>query len=183
MMSDVPVGIIQASAAARRLSVLITIYNEAGTIEEVVRRVRALGDLLHEIIIVDDGSKDGTAGVVERLARDEPLIKFFPQERNQGKTAAISVALANASGPVIIFQDADFEYDPEEIPEVVRPILEGQADVVFGSRFLVRRAARVLYFYHFLANKFLTFFSDVLTNRNMTDIRRVTKHSAGVIVA
>jgi glycosyltransferase involved in cell wall biosynthesis len=165
-----------------RLSVLMPAFNEEETIELVLRRVLELGAIVKEIIVVDDGSTDGTAAVVERVAAGEPLVRFFRQPRNQGKTAAIRRALEQATGQIIIIQDADLEYDPGEIPAVVEPILSGRADVVYGSRFLVRKAARVLYFYHYLANKFLTFLSNLLTNRNMTDIETCYKaFRAGVI--
>jgi glycosyltransferase involved in cell wall biosynthesis len=164
------------------LSVLIPAYNEEKTIELVLRRVLELGAILKEVIVVDDGSTDGTAAIVERLAGQYSLLRFYRQPRNRGKTAAIRRALEEASGEIIIIQDADLEYDPREIPAVIEPILLGQADVVYGSRFLVRKAARVLYFYHYLANKFLTIFSNLLTNRNMTDIETCYKaFRAGVI--
>ena len=153
-----------------RLSVLIPAYNEAETIELVLRRVLELGEIVKEVIVVDDGSVDGTAAVVERVAAAEPLVRFFRLPKNQGKTAAIRHALECATGDILIIQDADLEYDPREIPAVIEPILAGQADVVYGSRFLVRKAARVLYFYHYLANKFLTFLSNVFTNLNLTDM-------------
>jgi glycosyltransferase involved in cell wall biosynthesis len=170
------------SEDAPRLSVLVPVYNEEKTIRDVLRRVLALGSVLLEIVVVDDGSKDQTAAAVESLAASEPRIRFYRQEQNQGKTAAIRRALAEAKGEVIIVQDADLEYDPAEIPGVVAPILEGHADVAYGSRFLVRRAARVLYFYHYLANVGLTFLSNLLTNRNFTDIETCYKaFRAGVI--
>ncbi len=164
------------------LSVLVPAYNEAETIELVLRRLLELSDIVKEVIVVDDGSTDGTAAVVEPLAMREPLIKFFRLQRNGGKTAAIRHALERATGEIVIIQDADLEYDPYEIPTVIEPILAGHADVVYGSRFLVRKAARVLYFYHYLANKFLTFLCNLLTNRNMTDIETCYKaFRAGVI--
>jgi glycosyltransferase involved in cell wall biosynthesis len=165
-----------------KLSVLIPVYNEEKTVGEVVRRVLDLGPLLKEVVIVDDGSQDNTAQVVETLAKGEPRVRFFRRPRNQGKTAAFRHALEQAAGEIIIVQDADLEYDPAEIPVVIAPILDGHADVVYGSRFLVRRAARVLYFYHYLANRFLTFISNLLTNRNMSDIESCYKaFRAGVI--
>jgi glycosyltransferase involved in cell wall biosynthesis len=164
------------------LSVLVPVYNEEATIAAVLERVLALGPVLKEVVVVDDGSKDRTAAEVEALAVRDPRVRFFRAPRNQGKTAAIRRALAEASGEIIIVQDADFEYDPAEIPVVIDPILTDHADVVYGSRFLVRRAARVLYFYHYLANKGLTFLSNLLTNRNMTDIETCYKaFRAGVI--
>ncbi|HVJ80651.1 MAG TPA: glycosyltransferase family 2 protein [Planctomycetia bacterium] len=164
------------------LSVLVPAYNEERTIENVLRQVLKLGGLLREIVVVDDGSRDGTARVVEGLAAGEPKIRFFRQEKNGGKTAAIGRALAEAQGEILIVQDADLEYDPSEIPAVIAPIIDGHADVCYGSRFLVRRAARVLYFYHYLANVGLTFYSNLLTNRNFTDIETCYKaFRAGVI--
>jgi glycosyltransferase involved in cell wall biosynthesis len=164
------------------LSVLMPVYNEEGTVGEVLMRVLALGPVLKEVIVVDDGSTDGSAATIEMLARWESRIRFFRQPYNQGKTAAIRLAIAQAGGDVMIVQDADLEYDPSEITEVIAPILSGHADVVYGSRFLVRRAARVLYFYHYLANLGLTFLSNLLTNRNMTDIETCYKaFRAGVL--
>jgi glycosyltransferase involved in cell wall biosynthesis len=152
------------------LSVLIPVYNEEQTIELVVTKVLELGSVVKEVIIVDDGSTDGTAEVVDGLVTREPLLRFFRMGKNQGKTAAIRFALEKVEGRVVIIQDADLEYDPAEIPAVVAPISDGHADVVYGSRFMTRKASRVLYFYHYLANQFLTFLSNVLTNRNMSDI-------------
>jgi glycosyltransferase involved in cell wall biosynthesis len=148
----------------------VPVYNEERTIEEILTRVLALGPMVKEIVVVDDGSKDRTAEVIRQRAAAEPKIRFFGLERNQGKTAAIRRALQEATGNVLIVQDADLEYDPAEIPEVVAPIFAGVADVVFGSRFLVRKATRVHYFYHYVANVGLTFLCNMLTNRNMTDI-------------
>ena len=164
------------------LSVLVPAYNEQPTIEGVLRQVLALGVCLKEIVVVDDGSTDRTAAIVEQLAAEDPRIRFVSMDRNRGKTAAIARAIQEASGDILIVQDADLEYDPAEIPEVIAPILRGQADVVYGSRFMVRKAARVLYYYHYLANKFLTCLSNVLTNRNMTDIETCYKaFRSGVI--
>jgi len=164
------------------LSVLIPAFNEEPTIIPVLRRVLALGSLLKEIIVIDDGSRDRTPELVQNFAAHHPLIRFHRLSKNSGKTAAIQRALDIATGDIIIVQDADLECDPAEIPDVVAPILAGQADVVYGSRFLVRRAARVQYFSHYLANTALTFFSNLLTNRNMTDIETCYKaFRAGVI--
>jgi glycosyltransferase involved in cell wall biosynthesis len=169
-------------STGQHVSVLVPVYNEEKTIAVVVEKVLVLGELLKEIVIVDDGSSDGTAKVVEVLAKRHPLVRPFRLPSNQGKTAAIRHALAEASGEIIIIQDADLEYDPAEIPEVVGPILRGLADVVYGSRFMVRKAARVLYFYHYLANRSLTFMCNAFTNRNMTDIETGYKaFRAGVI--
>ncbi|HVK19169.1 MAG TPA: glycosyltransferase family 2 protein [Fimbriiglobus sp.] len=153
-----------------RLSVLVPVYNEERTVAEILDRVLALGPVVKEIVVVDDGSKDRTAEIVRARADGEPRIRFDQLPHNQGKTAAIRRALELATGEIIIIQDADLEYDPAEIPDVIAPILSGVADAVYGSRFLVRKAARVLYFYHYLANTGLTFLSNMLTNRNMSDI-------------
>jgi glycosyltransferase involved in cell wall biosynthesis len=168
--------------AVGQLSVLIPVFNEEKTIAAVLDRVLALGSCLKEVVVVDDGSQDGTARVVEGVAGRQPLVRFHRLDCNLGKTAAIRHALSQASGEIIIIQDADLEYDPTEIPEVIAPIVSGHADVVYGSRFLVRRTARVLYFYHYLANRGLTFLSNLLTNRNMSDIETCYKaFRAGVI--
>lgn len=163
------------------LSVVIPVYNEASTLKEVVTKVLGVPCLL-EVIIVDDCSTDGTAEVAKQLAATHPQVRTVNHSRNGGKTAALRTGFALTQGDVVIVQDADLEYDPEEIFGVISPILEGHADVVFGSRFLVRRAARVLYFYHFLANKFLTFISNSLTNLNMTDIETGYKAFRGDII-
>ena len=168
--------------ASPSLSVLVPAFNEERTIVQVLRRLLALGPLLKEIVVVDDGSSDRTPELVQEMAACEPVIRFHRLPQNAGKTAAIRTALELAQGDIIIIQDADLEYDPAEIPEVIAPILAGHADVVYGSRFLVRRATRVLYFYHYLANVSLTFLSNLLTNRNMTDIETCYKaFRAGVI--
>jgi glycosyltransferase involved in cell wall biosynthesis len=164
------------------ISILIPAYNEHATVGAVLAKLLALPLALREIIVVDDGSTDGTDAVVERFAAEDPRLKFIRQDRNRGKTAAIRTALAQATGDIVLIQDADLEYDPADIPDLVAPILEDRADVVYGSRFMVKKAARVLYFYHYLANRGLTFLSNLLTNRNMTDIETCYKaFRAGVI--
>jgi glycosyltransferase involved in cell wall biosynthesis len=172
-MTEMPAGV---------LSVLVPVYDEVKTVQTVLHQLLKLGPMLKEVVVVDDGSTDGTSRIVERMEAGEPRIRFFRLERNQGKTAAIRHALAQATGEIIIVQDADLEYDPSEIPEVIEPIVRGRADVVYGSRFLVRKAARVLYFHHYVANVALTLLSNLLTNRNMTDIETCYKaFRAGVI--
>ena len=164
------------------LSVLVPAYNEQDTIGIVLDKVMELGPCLKEIVVVDDGSTDETASILERAAEKNARISVVSFERNRGKTAAIGEAISRATGEIIIVQDADLEYDPTEIPEILAPIVNGRADVVYGSRFLVRRTSRVLYFYHYLANKSLTFLSNLLTNRNMTDIETCYKaFRSGVI--
>lgn len=157
------------------LSVLVPVYNEEKTVAQLLQKVLGLGPVLKEVVVVDDGSTDRTAALVQEMVACDGRIQFHRLPRNGGKTAAIQRALDEATGEILIVQDADLEYDPAEIPDVIGPILSGHADVVYGSRFLVRRAARVLYFYHYLANIALTFLSNLLTNRNMTDIETCYK--------
>jgi len=156
-----------ASTSVACVSVLIPAYNEETTIERVLVRVLAQS-VVKEIVVVDDGSTDKTYENAKKIV--DSRVRIFRQSSNQGKTAAIARAIKEATGEVLIVQDADLEYDPSEIPLVVAPILEGHADVVYGSRFLVRRAARVVYFYHYVANRFLTTCSNFLTNLNLTHI-------------
>ena len=163
------------------LSVVVPVYNEEATLGEVVRKLLNVPCLL-EIIIVDDCSTDGTGAVARQLAEMHRQVRLVRHERNAGKTAALRSGFALTTGEIVIVQDADLEYDPAEIYGVIHPILEGHADVVFGSRFLVRRAARVLYFYHYLANKLLTYLSNALTNLNMTDIETGYKAFRGEII-
>src|SRR5262249_7931985 len=144
------------------------------------RRVLQL-PMLAELIIVDDGSTDGTARICQELA-GLPKVRAVRLPRNQGKCAALKAGFAVSSGAIVIVQDADLEYDPREIPEVIQPIMEGAADVVYGSRFLVRRASRVLYYRHFLANKGLTLLSNLLTNINFTDVETGYKAFRGDII-
>jgi glycosyltransferase involved in cell wall biosynthesis len=163
------------------LSVVVPVYNEEATLGEVVRKLLQVPCLL-EIIIVDDCSSDGTGQLAQQLAERHAQVRLVRHERNAGKTAALRTGFALTTGQIVIVQDADLEYDPAEIYGVIRPILQGHADVVFGSRFLVRRAARVLYFYHYLANKLLTYLSNTLTNLNMTDVETGYKAFRGEII-
>ena len=154
----------------KKLSVLIPVFNEAGTLEEILRRVRAADSngLEKEIVIVDDASTDGTSKILERIAKDADL-KISTHPYNRGKGAALRTALEQASGDVLLIQDADLEYDPADFPKLLQPILDGRADVVYGSRFL-GGPHRVLLFWHFAANKFLTFLSNMLCNLNLSDM-------------
>ena len=149
------------------VSVRVPAYNEEKTIGTVLSKLLAL-PIVKEVIVVDDCSTDGTAHVVDSIP--DSRIHYIKQPKNAGKTAAIQRALQEVTGDVVIIQDADLEYDPAEIPSVVEPILLDYADVVYGSRFLIRRAARVLYYYHSLANHTLTTLSNMLTNLNLTDV-------------
>jgi glycosyltransferase involved in cell wall biosynthesis len=165
----------------RILSVVTPAYNEESTIAKIVERIMNVPDLL-EVIIVDDGSTDRTGEIARELSARDPRIKYVRLEFNQGKTAALKTGFSLTKGEIVIIQDADLEYDPAEIPGVIFPIKAGHADVVYGSRFMIKRAARVLYFYHYLANKALTFLSNGLTNLNMSDVETGYKAFRGDII-
>ena len=154
------------------LSVVVPAYNEEATISQILQRLHGLS-CLKEVIVVDDGSTDATCQKVQALCL--PKVRLIRQERNAGKTAAVRRGLQEVTGAITIFQDTDLEYAPEEISDIILPIVQHQADVVYGSRFRVKKAARVLYFYHYLANKLLTLLSNLLTNVNFTDIETCYK--------
>jgi glycosyltransferase involved in cell wall biosynthesis len=164
-----------------RLTIVIPAFNEEKTIGAVLTRLFECVPTLFEVLIVDDASRDGTAERCRAFAEHEPRVRVLSHRQNQGKTAALKTAFEQTRGDIIVIQDADMEYDPQEIPELIEPIVAGKADVCLGSRFLVRKAGRVLYFRHFLANKFLTFFSNILTDLNLTDIETGYKAARGVI--
>lgn len=164
------------------LSVVMPAYNEEHTLAKVVRLVLTRVPHLLELIIVNDGSRDNTAAVADQLAAADDRVRVIHQPRNMGKTAALVTGFAASRGDIVIVQDADLEYDPGEIHALLDPILQGHADVVYGSRFMVRKASRVLYFYHYIANKSLTFFSNLLTNINFTDVETCYKAFRGEII-
>jgi glycosyltransferase involved in cell wall biosynthesis len=153
-----------------KLSIVIPAFNEAKTIHKVLDRINQCVPDFHEIVVVDDASADGTAEVVQQRAAADSRVRLFRHSRNAGKTAALRTAFAEISGDIVVIQDADLEYDPADIPDLVAPIVENRGDVCLGSRFLVKRAGRVLYYRHYLANKFLTFLNNVLTDLNFTDV-------------
>jgi glycosyltransferase involved in cell wall biosynthesis len=163
------------------LSVVMPAYNEEATLKQIVDKVLEL-DFLLELIIVDDCSKDKTPEIAQTLAAMDERVRYVRQSVNGGKTEALKTGFSLTQGAVVIVQDADLEYDPSEIADVVTPIASGVADVVYGSRFMVKKAARVLYFYHYLANKGLTFLSNCLTNLNMTDVETCYKAFRGEII-
>jgi glycosyltransferase involved in cell wall biosynthesis len=154
------------------LSVVMPCFNELGTIDEVVAQVLA-SPFTAELIVVDDGSTDGTR---ERLAAiDDPRVRVLLQARNQGKGAALRRGFADATAPYVIVQDADLEYDPSEYGDLLAPLLDGRADVVYGSRLHSSRPHRVLYFWHSVGNKVLTLVSNMFTDLNLTDMETCYK--------
>lgn len=163
------------------LSVVIPIYNEEKTLREIVQRVRDV-PINKEIVLVDDCSRDKSREIMQELAaevaddKDEMnhIVTAY-HEKNQGKGAALRTGFEHVSGTVVIIQDADLEYDPAEYPRLLRPIVEEKADVVYGSRFLGDHPHRVLYFWHYLGNKFLTMLSNCFTNLNLTDMETCYK--------
>jgi len=163
------------------LSVVVPAYNEGPTLARIIQKLVTVPNLL-EIVVVDDHSTDQTAAVCGELVKQYDVVRTVRHDRNMGKTAALRTGFALTKGDVVIVQDADLEYDPAEIPEVIRPIIGGFADVVYGSRFMVKRAARVLYFYHYVANKGLTLLSNLLTNLNITDVETCYKAFRGDII-
>ena len=152
---------------APRFSVVIPVYNERGTIEKLLARVQAV-PLAKEIVVVDDGSTDGTRELLARLTADG-AVRVFLQDHNRGKGAALRRGFAEARGAVILIQDADLEYDPGDYPGLLGPIDRGEADVVYGSRFL-GGPHRVLLFWHYVGNRLLTTLSNVFTNLNLSDV-------------
>lgn len=180
-----------SALANPKISVVVPVYNERTTIEEILRRVLDT-DIRKEIIVVDDASTDGTRQILKELEQHQssgeseakaqdggdsvPLgsLRFFFQDHNQGKGAALRRGFAEASGDVILVQDADLEYDPRDYGKLLEPIIEGRADVVYGSRFL-GGPQRVHYFWHYAANRFLTLLSDVFTNLKLSDMETCYK--------
>jgi glycosyltransferase involved in cell wall biosynthesis len=162
------------------LSVIIPAYNEEKTITQILQKVAnvdLIGNLNKEIIIVDDCSSDQTSKIVDEFSKSLPAlnINLFKQPKNQGKGAAIHKGIELATGDFVIVQDADLEYDPEDYNILLKPILDGFADVVYGSRFMGGNPHRILFFWHTVGNKFLTFLSNMFTNLNLTDMETCYK--------
>jgi len=162
----------------KKLSIIVPAYNEAKTIHFILDKVDAvtlIGNLEKEVVIVNDCSKDNTAEVVRTYMANKPYIKFVEHAVNAGKGAAIHTGIKEATGDCIIVQDADLEYDPNEINILLKPMLDGFADVVYGSRFMGGKPHRILFFWHSIGNKMLTFASNMFTNLNLTDMETCYK--------
>ena len=156
-----------------KISVVIPVYNEVETIKEIVNRVQA-AEFEKEIIIVDDYSTDGTREQLRELNQTHENVKVLYHDHNQGKGAALRTGFQAVTGDIVIIQDADLEYDPREYPHLLNPIVDGRADVVYGSRFL-GGPHRVLFFWHYVGNKFVTLLSNMFTNLNLTDMETCYK--------
>jgi glycosyltransferase involved in cell wall biosynthesis len=168
----------------RLLSIVMPCYNEKNTIEKIIAEVQSvnLGSTEKEIVIVDDGSKDGTRDILKKLARKHNNIKLVFQEVNQGKGAALKKGIMETTGDVVVVQDADLEYDPQEYKRLLYPIERGHADVVYGSRFIGGEPHRIIYYRNQVANKFLTGLSNMFTGLNLTDMETCYKMFRGDLV-
>ncbi|MHA4737147.1 glycosyltransferase family 2 protein [Dyadobacter sp. MSC1_007] len=163
-----------------KLSVIVPAYNEEKTIWKVLDKLKSvelIGNFQKEIVIVNDCSSDNTEAVAKRFIEENPAmeVSYFRHEYNQGKGAALHTGIRRATGDYIIVQDADLEYDPQEFNILLKPVIEGYADVVYGSRFMGGRPHRILFFWHTIGNKFLTFLSNMFTNLNLTDMETCYK--------
>jgi glycosyltransferase involved in cell wall biosynthesis len=159
---------------AMKLSVVIPVYNERATLRQVVERVLAV-PLELEVVCVDDGSSDGSREILAELQHQHPQVQVFLQSRNMGKGAALRRGIQQATGDFVVIQDADLEYDPADYSLLLDPLVQGKADVVYGSRFLGAAPHRVLYFWHSVGNRLLTLLSNCLTNINLTDMETCYK--------
>lgn len=157
-----------------KISVVIPAYNEEATISELISRVQDV-EYDKEILVIDDCSSDGTRAVLAELEKRHDNLRVFYQAKNQGKGAALRQGFKHATGDFVIIQDADLEYDPTEYPVLLKPLIEGKADVVYGSRFLTTKEHRVLFFWHSIGNRLLTLISNMFTNLNLTDMETCYK--------
>ncbi len=159
-----------------KLSIVIPVYNEVNTIAEIVRSVCEIDiNMEKELILIDDGSTDGTQNVILNLEKEHPQCKIVFHEKNMGKGAAVRSGFLASSGDIILIQDADLEYDPHDYSVLLAPILNGHADVVYGSRFIGGGAHRVIFFWHYVGNRILTTLSNMMTNLNLTDMETCYK--------
>jgi glycosyltransferase involved in cell wall biosynthesis len=157
-----------------RLSVVIPIYNEQATLRQIIERVQAV-EIPKEIIAIDDGSTDGSREILQEISRESPNLLALYHDKNRGKGAALRTGLAHATGDFVVVQDADLEYDPHNYVQLLKPLIEHRADVVYGSRFISGEERRILFFWHALANRLLTTLSNMFTNLNLSDMETCYK--------
>jgi len=166
--------LINIKKDSMKISVVIPVYNEVKTISEIVSKVKEV-EIEKDIIIIDDGSTDGTRELLKSEIENDSLCRVFYHQKNMGKGASIRTGLQHITGDIVIIQDADLEYDPKEYPKLIKPIIENRADVVYGSRFMGSSEHRILFFWHYVANKILTTISNMFTNLNLTDMETCYK--------
>ncbi len=168
----------------KTLSIVMPVYNEKETLLEILSAVEGApaAGLRKEIVLVDDFSADGTRTLLEKSVEGREGVRVLYHDRNRGKGAALRTGIARTTGDVVLIQDADLEYDPQEYPKLLAPILAGKADVVYGSRFAGGGAKRVLFFWHYVGNRFLTLFSNMFTNLNLSDMETCYKVFRGEVI-
>jgi glycosyltransferase involved in cell wall biosynthesis len=167
---------IETQEEFKTLSVVIPVFNEEQTVEKLIDTVAAVPlELEKELIIIDDCSTDNTFSIISQLEKKYPSIHLFKNEKNRGKGFSVRRGIEEATGDIIVIQDADLEYDPNEYRKLLKPIIEGNADVVYGSRFSISELRRVLYFWHYIGNKVLTLFSNMVSNLNLSDMETCYK--------